>query len=105
MVRPAHRATLRLNRHYRALAGEPPGTTLLSIDARRSPGGGLCPLILNGRVLRWDSLHFTSAYSREIVPTIVARAERAGVRFRARQPSPSSRAGVPPRRVRPWRRG
>jgi peptidoglycan/LPS O-acetylase OafA/YrhL len=76
--------TRRLNSHYRAVAGDLPGVTIVSITDVLCPGGGACPVLMNGRLPRWDGIHFTVTYSRRIVPTIIARAERAGVRFRAR---------------------
>jgi hypothetical protein len=73
-----------LNRDYRAVARELPRVTVVSITDVLCPRGGICPILLHGRVPRWDGVHFTSWFSRRIVPVIVARAERAGVHFRVR---------------------
>jgi hypothetical protein len=48
------------------------------------PDGRHCPAVVHGTLARYDGLHFTGAYSRRIVPVILARAERAGVGFTRR---------------------
>jgi peptidoglycan/LPS O-acetylase OafA/YrhL len=42
---------------------------------------GLCPAVVDGTLGRFDGVHFTATFSRIIVPILIARAERAGIRF------------------------
>jgi hypothetical protein len=42
---------------------------------------GRCAAVIDGQLARFDGTHFTSAFSRRIVPLIIARAERDGVRL------------------------
>src|SRR4051812_37389144 len=76
--------TGRLDREYRTLARELPRVTVVSIADLLCPRN-VCPLLMHGRVPRWDGIHLTAWFSRRVAPTIVARAEHAGVRFRARR--------------------
>jgi hypothetical protein len=52
----------------------------VSIDDILCPTGR-CPATIDGYIARFDSVHFTSQFSRKIVPTIILRAENAGTRF------------------------
>jgi peptidoglycan/LPS O-acetylase OafA/YrhL len=53
----------------------------VSIEDVMCPRGGVCPALVDGKLARYDGEHFTGSFSRRIVPEIIARAERAGVRF------------------------
>jgi peptidoglycan/LPS O-acetylase OafA/YrhL len=46
------------------------------------PDKGRCPASIDGARTRFDGLHFTNAYSKVLVPQIVARAEQEGVKWR-----------------------
>jgi hypothetical protein len=42
---------------------------------------GACPAVVDGTLGRFDSVHFTATFSRIIVPILIGRAERLGIRF------------------------
>jgi peptidoglycan/LPS O-acetylase OafA/YrhL len=42
---------------------------------------GPCPAVVAGVLGRFDGVHFTGTFSKLIVPVIIARAQRAGIRF------------------------
>ena len=69
------------------VAGMRGRAALVSIDDVLCPDGRRCPAVIDGVLARYDQIHYTSAFSRRIVPRIVARAEREGIRF-ARRPAP-----------------
>jgi hypothetical protein len=70
-----------LNDVYRRVSAHFPGKVAdVSIADVLCPRGR-CPAVIDGRVARADTLHFTASFSRRIVPVIVARAERAGIAF------------------------
>jgi peptidoglycan/LPS O-acetylase OafA/YrhL len=56
--------------------------SVVRIDDILCPDGLHCPAVVSGMLARYDSLHFTGTFSRRIVPLVLARAQRAGVRFR-----------------------
>jgi hypothetical protein len=61
-----------------------PGVVLVSVDDVLCPDGS-CPAAIDGTLLRYDGLHYTTKFSRKIVKIIMARAEAAGVMFEARE--------------------
>jgi peptidoglycan/LPS O-acetylase OafA/YrhL len=64
-----------------AIAGLP-RVAYISIDDVLCPRpSGQCRADIDGQLARYDGIHFTRAFSRKIVPIIIARAERAGVPF------------------------
>ena len=73
--------TVAYRRQVRRAVTHLPGITTVSLDDILCPRHGRCPPLINGILARYDGVHFTSAFSREVVPEIVSRAERAGVRF------------------------
>jgi hypothetical protein len=42
---------------------------------------GPCPAVVGGTLGRFDGVHFTATFSRIIVPILITRAQRAGIRF------------------------
>ena len=76
-----------LNKLYRKAAASMPGHVFyVAITDVLCPGDGHCPAALNGRLARYDSVHYTATFSRVIAPIIIARARRAGVSFQHRRP-------------------
>ena len=74
-------ATVRLSRiDHRAVQGLP-RVTLVGIDNVVCPDDGHCPGVIDGTVVRYDSIHYTSGYSLKLVPVILRRAERLGLTF------------------------
>ena len=65
---------------HRAVAASAGRAALVSIDDILCPHGQ-CVAALNGTLVRYDGIHFTSTYSREIVPEILQRIRRAGIRI------------------------
>jgi hypothetical protein len=61
------------------------GVTYISIEDVLCPDDGRCPAAIDGTLVRFDTLHYTSTFSRKIVPIIISRAEQAGVVFTAKQ--------------------
>jgi peptidoglycan/LPS O-acetylase OafA/YrhL len=45
---------------------------------------GVCRPLVDGRLARYDGVHYTASFSRIIVPKIIERAEKAGVTFERR---------------------
>ena len=68
----------------RGLAGLP-RVAYVSLDDILCPEHGRCPAVVGGILARYDGRHFTSRFSRKIVPTIIARAEQAGISFTRRR--------------------
>ena len=64
-----------------AAAGLPGTVALVDVDDILCPGGR-CRPIVDGMLARYDGTHYTGRFSRLIVPTIIARAEAAGISFR-----------------------
>ena len=54
---------------------------VVSIDDVVCPSEGRCPAIVDGKIVRYDGVHFTHAWSLRLAPKIFARAERAGLGF------------------------
>jgi peptidoglycan/LPS O-acetylase OafA/YrhL/O-antigen ligase len=75
-------ATARLRRIVRrAAAGSRGRVALVSVDDVVCPDAGRCPAMLDGSIVRYDSIHYSDAFSRELVPAVLARARRLGVAF------------------------
>jgi hypothetical protein len=53
----------------------------VSVDDVLCERNGACPAEVRGMLARYDGVHFTSRFSRLIVPVIVRRATEAGVPF------------------------
>jgi hypothetical protein len=71
-----------LNATYRkALTGLGRSVVYVTIDDLLCPRGGRCPALVDGVIARYDGLHYSAAFSRRLVPLIIARARRAGIAF------------------------
>lgn len=78
--------TANLNRLLRTGAAAFPGkVAYLSVADILCPGDGRCRPAVEGGLARYDGIHYTATFSRRIVPTIVARAQRAGISFAHRE--------------------
>jgi hypothetical protein len=83
---PSHRTQdpghAQLDRIERKVASEMPGRVIrVSVTDILCYEHGRCPAKVDGMIARYDGVHYTGTFSRKIVPTIIARAKRAGARF------------------------
>jgi peptidoglycan/LPS O-acetylase OafA/YrhL/O-antigen ligase len=74
-------ATVELTNTVHAAAAGLHRVTVVPINNVVCPGSGQCPAMLNGTVVRYDSIHYSEAYSRKLVPVILKRAQRSGLTF------------------------
>jgi hypothetical protein len=74
----ARRLIERVVRRFRGAA------VSVSVDDVVCPSGGRCPAAINGRLVRYDGLHYTKWFSRRVAEVIAARAEAAKVQFTPR---------------------
>ena len=58
-----------------------PRVAYVSVNDILCRDNGRCPALVRGELARYDGVHYTTAFSRRIIPIIVARAKRAGISF------------------------
>jgi hypothetical protein len=63
-----------------------PQVTLVDVTDVLCPGGLRCPAVIGKTLARYDQVHYTATFSRQLVPVIISRSEKAGVRFTRRTP-------------------
>jgi peptidoglycan/LPS O-acetylase OafA/YrhL len=63
----------------RVVAGMRDKVARVSVDDVVCPDSGRCPARIDGTIVRYDSVHYSAAFSRKLVPVILARAEHRGV--------------------------
>jgi peptidoglycan/LPS O-acetylase OafA/YrhL len=72
--------TAEVDKIYQRVAATMPGRVVYgTVSDLLCPGSGSCPAEVGGQLARFDGVHYTAAFSRRIVPVIIARAERLGL--------------------------
>jgi hypothetical protein len=85
---------------YEAAAARMPHVVSVSVTDVLCDVSGHCPAKVGGVLARFDGVHYTSEFSRRIVPIIVDRARRAGVSFAPRLSSSAPATAGRPRVTR-----
>jgi peptidoglycan/LPS O-acetylase OafA/YrhL len=85
-------ATAELTNTVRLAVAGLPRIAVVPIANVVCPSDGQCPATIDGFVVRYDGIHYSAGFSRQLVPIILARAENLGLSFAAGRQSGSHRA-------------